>query len=659
MNGQTHRAVIPPLEQNVERPLWSVMIPTYECAGYLRETLRTVLAQDPGPEVMQIEVVDDASTDDPAAVVAELGGGRVDFFRHPRNVGHVENFNTCLRRARGRLVHLLHGDDAVRIGFYERMAPPFEQLPDLGAAFCRHIYVDADGSWNAIGGLRAESAGVFENAAERMLSQLPVQPPAIVVRRAVYEQLGGFDARAYSEDVEMWVRVAAHFPIWYEPEPLALYRSRPASRSTGWTRTARETRGLRETIELCRPQLPPDVADRAARAARLRASRWAAANAATLVAQHDVRGAAAQLREVVASDRSPRGLARATRVVLRNARLRIPAEEAVPAGLPSVVAPSAPSAADDGVPLWSVMIPTYECAGYLRETLRSVLAQDPGPELMQIEVVDDASGDDPAAVVAELGGGRVEFFRQPRNVGHVENFNTCLRRARGRLVHLLHGDDAVRVGFYERMAPPFEQLPDLGAAFCRYIAIDESGNWKSVSRLERHTSGILEGWLEKIAVGQRLQTPSMVVRRDVYEKLGGFDARLSWTEDWEMWVRIAARFPVWYEAEPLALYRIHSVSSSGRLTRTAETIRDTRRAIDIIRGHVPQEDADRLSSDAHRVLAATALRRARRLIGSGDLEAAEAHAREALRSDASISVVARTAAVWARLLRARSSRSSR
>src|SRR5215211_1793383 len=117
MNAQTYRAgaAIPPLEQSVERPLWSVMIPTYECAGYLRQTLRSVLAQDPGPEVMQIEVVDDASTDDPAAVVAELGGGRVDFFRQPRNVGHVENFNTCLRRAQGRLVHLLHGDDAVRV----------------------------------------------------------------------------------------------------------------------------------------------------------------------------------------------------------------------------------------------------------------------------------------------------------------------------------------------------------------------------------------------------------------------------------------------------------------------------------------------------------------------------------------------------------------
>jgi len=111
-----------------------------------------------------------------------------------------------------------------------------------------------------------------------------------------------------------------------------------------------------------------------------------------------------------------------------------------------------------------VMIPAYECASYLRETLASVLAQDPGPELMQIEVVDDASTDAPEKVVEELGGGRVAFHRQPRNVGHIANFNTCLERSRGQLVHLLHGDDCVREGFYRTMQQPFTQHPEIGAA---------------------------------------------------------------------------------------------------------------------------------------------------------------------------------------------------
>jgi glycosyltransferase involved in cell wall biosynthesis len=113
------------------------------------------------------------------------------------------------------------------------------------------------------------------------------------------------------------------------------------------------------------------------------------------------------------------------------------------------------------------MIPAHDCAGYLRETLASVLAQDPGPDQMQIEVVDDASSDDPRGAVDELGQGRVGFFRQPRNVGHVANFNTCLERSRGQLVHLLHGDDCVRDGFYVAMQRLLEREVEAGAASCR------------------------------------------------------------------------------------------------------------------------------------------------------------------------------------------------
>ena len=60
---------------------------------------------------------------------------------------------------------------------------------------------------------------------------------------------------------------------------------------------------------------------------------------------------------------------------------------------------------------------------------------DPGPDCMQIEVIDDASTtDNPQAVVADIAPGRVGFFRQTSNVGHIRNFETCLIRARGHLV---------------------------------------------------------------------------------------------------------------------------------------------------------------------------------------------------------------------------------
>ena len=60
-----YRDPIAPLPQEAARPKWSVMIPAYNCARFLAATLESVLAQDPGPAQMQIEVVDDCSSDDP------------------------------------------------------------------------------------------------------------------------------------------------------------------------------------------------------------------------------------------------------------------------------------------------------------------------------------------------------------------------------------------------------------------------------------------------------------------------------------------------------------------------------------------------------------------------------------------------------------------
>ncbi|NJL21213.1 MAG: glycosyltransferase [Leptolyngbyaceae cyanobacterium SM1_3_5] len=274
-------------------------------------------------------------------------------------------------------------------------------------------------------------------------------------------------------------------------------------------------------------------------------------------------------------------------------------------------------------PLWSVMIPTYNCADYLRQTLTSVLAQDPGADVMQIQVVDDHSTlDDPEAVVKELGQGRVEFYRQPQNVGHTRNFATCLLRSRGHLIHLLHGDDCVLNGFYVTLQRAFAERPEIGAAFCRQIYMDEHGHWQEFSPLEQAESGVLATWLEKIAVYQRIQTPSIVVRRSVYEQLGGFDQRLAWAEDWEMWVRIAAHYPCWYEPQPLAAYRMHSASSTGRHACTGENIRDLVRAIEIIKSYLPEVHADALPQCSREHWAFYARWLAYQMLSQGKLEGA-------------------------------------
>lgn len=291
-------------------------------------------------------------------------------------------------------------------------------------------------------------------------------------------------------------------------------------------------------------------------------------------------------------------------------------------------------------PLWSVMIPAFHCASYLGETLRSVLAQAPGEDQMQIEVVDDASTlDDPESVVREVAGDRVSFVRQPVNVGHIRNFATCLQRARGHYVHLLHGDDFVLPGFYAALHRGFASDPGIGAAFCRWMVVDGASECRSVVEPLQSEAGLLADPAARLAEEQRIVTPSIAVRRSVYQELGGFDDRLRCAEDWEMWVRIAAAHAVWYVPTPLAAYRSHAESNTGRHFRLAEELEYTRQAITMLGHHLPADRAPAILRTARRAYARSALSNARDFARRGDVEAAAAHLRVALRLSRSPTVL--------------------
>ncbi|HEX8429578.1 glycosyltransferase family 2 protein [Hymenobacter sp.] len=246
-------------------------------------------------------------------------------------------------------------------------------------------------------------------------------------------------------------------------------------------------------------------------------------------------------------------------------------------------------------PQWSVMIPVYNCAGFLPETLKNVLVQAPGPEQMQIEVVDDASTDaDVQALVETLGQGRISYYRQPRNVGSIRNFETCLNRSRGHLVHLLHGDDRVMPGFYHKMGELLAIYPEAGAAASHHTYIDEASRIIGTPSHLAETDGLLDDWLMRLAKNQQLQYVCTVVRRSVYEELGSFYGN-SYGEDWEMWVRIAKHYPFVYTLDALAEYRVHPDAISWDKLMSGESITDMKQIIERIQEHVPAEHRKRLA----------------------------------------------------------------
>lgn len=223
---------------------------------------------------------------------------------------------------------------------------------------------------------------------------------------------------------------------------------------------------------------------------------------------------------------------------------------------------------------WSVMIPTYNCAKYLTKTLNSVLEQDLGEDFMQIEVIDDCSSDDVVDIVKQIGGGRVSFFKHEKNVGHVKNFETAINRAKGKYIHLLHGDDFVLPGFYISMTRMYENHNNIGACYCRHFFVDEENNIIKISELSELKNVVILDFHKTLIHRQKIQTPSITVKKETYNKLGSFNPTLSWTEDWEMWVRICSKYPIGYIKEPLACYRMHSGSSSRIKSVTGENVND-------------------------------------------------------------------------------------
>ena len=358
--------------------------------------------------------------------------------------------------------------------------------------------------------------------------------------------------------------------------------------------------------------------------------------------------------------------------------------------LPS--SPLIPDAKGSGArPYWSVMIPTYNPrADYLEETLRSVLAQDPGPDQMQIEVVDDGSTDNTVCeVIRRIGAGRVTFHAQSQNRGLANTWNRCIEQARGNLVHILHQDDIVLSGFYDHLRKGAEES-DAGAIFCRHAWINAKGHWTSLSELHRETAGLLDDWRAgisanqfiqnakgywtslselhretaglfddwhaRITVNQFIQSPAIVVRRSVYEHVGGFRPQLNFTLDWEMWQRIAAQYSFWFEPSILACYRKHGTSASSRLKLQDNHVRDLRMTIDITTAYHPPRVGSVLARKARALWAGWVIANSQHLLVQGDPGAARRQVLEALRMSRSPTVLRQVASLlvlWARIAGAR------
>jgi hypothetical protein len=245
-------SAIPPIAALHHRPLFSVMIPTFEPGDLLTHSLNSVLSQGFPQGEMQIAVVDDGSSQrDVAALVRSIDrSGRVEIHIDNSRAGLAGNWNRAIGLAKGHFVHLLHQDDFVLPRFYARMEQAFSRSTLLGMAFCRTRIVDHQGLTMKNSSRLRMWPGVLSNWLPRIAVRQRLQTPAVVVARSTYEQVGGYRSDLLQTlDWEMWVRIAAHKQVWYDPHTLSVYRrhsanetSRLVTRGVYWPDIARAIR---------------------------------------------------------------------------------------------------------------------------------------------------------------------------------------------------------------------------------------------------------------------------------------------------------------------------------------------------------------------------------------------------------------------------------
>jgi glycosyltransferase involved in cell wall biosynthesis len=207
--------------------------------------------------------------------------------------------------------------------------------------------------------------------------------------------------------------------------------------------------------------------------------------------------------------------------------------------------------------LVSVVIPAYNAAPYLAETLTSVRAQT-APHY-EIIVVDDGSIDDTVSIAERFGA---RCLRQS-NLGASTARNAAIRAARGQYVAFLDADDLWAPDKLEKQAAYLAAHPDTVWIYSDALVFD-SATRHMICRIGERIQLYSGDILRPLLLRSFIPSATPVVQRDALFEAGLFDEarerRIG--EDWSLWLRIAERHPVAFLDEPLALIRAHRGSAS-------------------------------------------------------------------------------------------------
>lgn len=204
-------------------------------------------------------------------------------------------------------------------------------------------------------------------------------------------------------------------------------------------------------------------------------------------------------------------------------------------------------------PLVSIIIPAYNQAAFLAETIESVLAQ--GYAQTEIIVLDDGSTDGTPAVIAAFQD-RVTAYRHD-NIGENPTVNRGLELAQGDILCIVNADDPLLPGAIEAGVAALEGDSRALAAYPDWVEIDPHGQVTRLLRLPDYDlAGMLLGF--NVAVG-----PGVFLRREALDQVGKRNTELRYTGDLDYWFRVALVGGLRHIPAVLATHRVHPQAASS------------------------------------------------------------------------------------------------
>ncbi|VXD21542.1 Glycosyl transferase, family 2 (fragment) [Planktothrix serta PCC 8927] len=599
-------------------PRVTVIIPTYNQEQYIVEAIDSVLTQT--YQDFEIIITNDGSSDQTLQRIQEKSDPRIRYFSFDQNQGVSIAANHCIRQATGELIAILDSDNIFLPDKLEKQVNFLDDHPQFDAVFTYAKIIDKYGNPHGGKEAQFEQLFTQENKnrfhwlnsffyADNSLCNT-----SVLIKKKCYNTIGLYDPRLRQlHDLDFWIRLCLKSEIYILPEPLVLFRFHDSNISG--LKSENIIRHSWEVSQLLSHYFSPEVIQNFTKIfpqqQRVKTSitpediQFLIAKLALNVQRpsHQYFGihtlyqlmnhvqTAEYLEKTYAFKYTDlihlAGIHDAfqlmsNRKLKHNLKITQKQLEAVQNQNQilqqklDTVSIKTESKLNPSCPLVSILIPTYNGEGFLSKAIQSALDQT-YPNL-EIIISDDGSTDETVKIAKAFQENSLIPYRiiTHSKYGLVKNLNFCIQQAQGKYLKFIFQDDWLEPKCIEEMVNLAEQDPEIGLVFSpRQVVIDPHSKsdlicqsaYKGAINLHQKWSDLkpiqsgqdllsdpncLIGGLNKIG-----EPTTVLILKQVFEELGGFDFQLQQLLDVDMWLRIMGRYKIAFVDQTLSYLLIH------------------------------------------------------------------------------------------------------